>query len=108
LVAQADRRSYAKLTEAFNPKEREKVSTLLPDLSIGYNMITLGFTCFVLCYVGAGTVYKTVGERLVAGLVGLVGILLVEMVLFISRETKADAARASQPKNVLAQKAKLA
>jgi len=96
LAGQQVRREYSELTKALQPEERDTVSRLIPDLSIGANMITLGFTCFVVCYVGASSVFESVAERMVAGLCGFIVILFIEMFLFITREAKAEDLRSSK------------
>ena len=43
---------------AHSPEERERVGKLLPKLSIGLNMIFAMATMFVVCYVGASSIYE--------------------------------------------------
>jgi hypothetical protein len=89
LHKRAEARSYSNLSSSVSEKvEHERVGKLIPNLSIGMNMILAGFTCFVAGYVGAAGITERQHERLAVGLIAMIVILFVEMALFVIKESK--------------------
>ena len=66
----------------------EKVGKLIPKLTIGLNMVFAMFTMFAFGYVGASSIFEETHKRLAAGLFGMIIIMIIEMVLFVIRESK--------------------
>lgn len=68
----------------------KEMSSIRQHLSIGLNMIVAQITGFIALYMVAKTITADETTRLLAGLAGLIGIMVIEMILHIVRSAKLD------------------
>ena len=83
-------RAYGRLTEGVCSKQgkRSEVGQLIPNLSIGANVLFAMATGFIVSYVAASSLFERVEHRMAAGCAGFTLMLLVEIALFVIKEHK--------------------
>lgn len=86
LSRRAEEREYERLTSSFREKPRENVvSSMQYQITIAANMIVAPVATFFIFYIFARAVTVHQHWRIAAGLFGLILMLVIEMILFITR-----------------------
>ncbi|GLE03771.1 hypothetical protein PINS_up012673 [Pythium insidiosum] len=84
--------------ETASKELQRNLKSVRQHMSIGANMIVSRIVAFIVVYMVSRPLFDTETKRIIAGLGGAIGMMLLEMVLFITRAAKYEAIEAHQRK----------